>query len=240
MSVHCAATLKILIVEDETNIRDLVCLHLESDGFHCIGASNGHEAIECLRTQGFDVIVLDLMLPGVSGLQLCRRIRSGEAHRHVPVLMLTARGEESDKLAGFESGADDYLTKPFSMRELSARVSALGRRNRVLRAQSAAPLKALELHGLRLDPARRSLRVRAQEVAVTAHEFRLIYQLAANQGIVYTRDRLLAEVWDGEIFVTGRSVDTLVHRLRCKIEDDPAHPRLILTVWGEGYKFAEG
>jgi len=231
--------LSLLVVEDEANIRELVCSHLESEGHTCLGASNGVEALDLLRSQPFDVVVLDLMLPGLNGLAVCRSVRSGQTNREVPILMLTARADESDKLAGFESGADDYLTKPFSIRELSARVGALTRRTRPVPVDPLATAAVLESPGIRLDPARRSVRIRGQEIPVTPHEFRLLYQLAANRGIVFTRERLLAEVWQGEVFVTGRSVDTLVHRLRCKIEIDPTSPALIQTVWGEGYRLAD-
>jgi len=229
----------LLIVEDEANIRDLVCLHLESEGYRCRGTADGREALELLRSQPFDVVVLDVMLPGMNGLGLCRSVRAGHANRNVPILMLTARGDESDKLAGFDSGADDYLTKPFSMRELSARVAALTRRSRTLPIDPLSHAATIEAAGIKLDPRRRTLSVRGQDVPVTPHEFRLMYQLAAHHGTVFTRERLLAEVWHGEVFVTGRSVDTLVHRLRCKIELDPAAPTIILTVWGEGYKLAD-
>jgi len=229
----------VLIVEDEANIRDLVCLHLESEGYRCQSTASGRDALDLLRTRPFDVVVLDVMLPGVSGLSLCRSVRSGHVNREVPILMLTARSEESDKLAGFDSGADDYLTKPFSMLELSARVGALTRRTRRIPVDPVAQAEPLTLPGLELEPEKRSLRVRGRDVPVTPHEFRLLYQLASNRGVVFTRERLLAELWHGEVFVTGRSVDTLVHRLRCKIEQDPAQPGMIVTVWGEGYKFAD-
>jgi DNA-binding response OmpR family regulator len=229
----------LLIVEDEANIRELVCLHLESEGYRCLAAASGRDALELLRTRPFDVVVLDVMLPGVNGLSLCRSVRTGHVNREVPILMLTARSDERDKLAGFESGADDYLTKPFSMLELSARVGALTRRTRGMPVDPVAHAGPLALPGLELDPAKRSLRVRGRDVPVTPHEFRLLYQLASNRGVVFTRERLLAELWHGEVFVTGRSVDTLVHRLRCKIERDPAQPGMIVTVWGEGYKFAD-
>jgi DNA-binding response OmpR family regulator len=245
MSAHdmldriAAAPRRLLIVEDEANIRELVSLHLESEGYACAATPNGREALDRLQHEPFDVVVLDIMLPGMSGLELCRTIRAGQANRDVPILMLTARGDEADKLAGFNSGADDYLTKPFSMLELSARVGALTRRHRAVASRPAGEARAvIEFDGLHLDPARRSVRVRGREVPVTPHEFRLFYQLAAHRGVVFSRERLLADVWQGEVFVTTRSVDTLVHRLRCKVETDPSQPALILTVWGEGYKLA--
>jgi DNA-binding response OmpR family regulator len=179
------------------------------------------------------------MLPGMNGRQLCREVRAGGVNADVPILMLTARAEELDKLAGFQDGADDYLTKPFSMLELSARVAALLRRTQRL-ARPTEHMAVIELGNIRLDPAKRSLQLRGRDIPVTPHEFRLFYQLAANRGVVFSRERLLADVWRGEVFVTERSVDTLVYRLRCKIEPDPAQPTFILTVWGEGYKCTEG
>ena len=227
----------LLIVEDEANIRDLVCLHLESEGYECLGASDGLEAFHLLQTRPFDAVVLDVMLPGMSGLTLCRNVRSGHANREVPILFLTARANETDKLAGFRNGADDYLTKPFSMLELSARIGALTRRTRGMPVDPLAEARVVEVAGLTLDPAKRSMHVGGRNVPVTPHEFRLIYELAGSRGVVFTRARLLSEVWQGEAYVTERSIDTLVHRLRCKIEKDPGQPMMILTVWGEGYKF---
>jgi DNA-binding response OmpR family regulator len=230
---------QLLIVEDEVNIRELVCLHLSTVGYDCVSTGDGQDALELLRSRPFDLVVLDVMLPGVNGLTICRKIRAGHVNREVPILMLTARRDESDTLAGFNSGADDYLTKPFSLLELTARVGALTRRTRGTAIDPLAEAEPLARGGLHLDPAKRRVRVNGHPVAVTPYEFRLLYQLAVNPGVVFTRERLLAEVWQGEAYVTGRSVDTLVRRLRCKIEQDPALPGYILTVWGEGYKFAD-
>jgi two-component system response regulator ResD len=229
---------QLLIVEDEDNIRELLYSHLESEGYTCVAVGDGRQALEVVNRQPFDVIVLDLMLPGKDGLTLCREIRSHGRNRDAPILILTARREEQDKLAGFHQGADDYLTKPFSMNELAARVAALTRRARRTTIDPLAAALPIAVDGLRLDPARRNVRVRGHEVPVTPHEFRLLYRLAASPGEVFTRERLLEEIWQGEAFVTERSIDTLVRRLRMKIERDPAAPRYILTVWGDGYKFA--
>jgi two-component system, OmpR family, response regulator len=230
---------QLLIVEDEINIRELVCLHLSAEGYECSPVSNGREALELLRARPFDLVVLDVMLPGANGFAVSRAIRSGHVNREIPILMLTARDEEADKLAGFSSGADDYLTKPFSMLELTARVGALTRRVRGMPVDPLADAPPISAGRLKLDPAKRRLHVRGAHVPVTPHEFRLLYQLASNPGVVFTRERLLAEVWQGEAFVTERSVDTLMRRLRCKIEPDPSDPSILLTVWGEGYKFAD-
>ena len=228
----------VLVVEDERNIRDLVCSHLESEGFQCGAVVDGPQALALVEQRRFDVVVLDLMLPGADGLAVCRAIRTGKGpNREVPILMLTARREEQDKVAGFGEGADDYLTKPFSMKELTCRVAALTRRARRADVDPLATAEPLSVGSLYLDPARRTIRVRGGDVPVTPHEFRLLHKLASAPGAVFTRERLLAEIWEGEAFVTARSIDTLVYRLRCKIERDPAAPTSIITVWGEGYKF---
>ncbi len=229
----------LLIVEDETNISDLVRQHFESEGYDCMAVADGRQALTVVRELPFDVVLLDVMLPGLDGLALCRAIRQVGANRDVPILILTARHDEQDKLAGFDSGADDYLTKPFSMKELTARVSALTRRVRRTAADPIGSARAIAHGELELDPARRVVRLKGMAVPVTPHEFRLLYRLASNPGVVFTRDRLLAEIWLGEAFVTERSVDTLVHRLRTKVERDPSQPARILTVWGEGYKFSD-
>jgi DNA-binding response OmpR family regulator len=230
---------QLLIVEDEDNIRELLYSHLESQGYNCVAVGDGGRALEIAHRQSFDVIVLDLMLPGKDGLALCREIRAHGRNRDAPILILTARREEEDKLAGFHQGADDYLTKPFSMNELTVRVAALTRRARRPTIDPLATARPIAIGELHLDPGRRSVHVRSHDVSVTPHEFRLLYQLASNPGQVFTRERLLAEIWQGEAFVTERSIDTLVRRLRMKIEPDPAEPTYILTVWGDGYKFAE-
>ncbi|HEY7445439.1 MAG TPA: response regulator transcription factor [Vicinamibacterales bacterium] len=232
---------QVLVVEDEPHIRDLVCLHLGLEGYECVSIGDGREALKVLTDRPFDLVVLDVMLPGVDGVTICRAVRRQGVNRDVPILVLTARREESDKVLGLDSGADDYLTKPFGMRELVARVGALTRRARASMTDEAHPAdQALQIHGLEIDPARRALTVRGEPVEVTRQEFHLLHLLASNPGIVFTRERLLSKVWQGQAFVTGRSVDTLVKRLRRKIEIDPASPRLIITVWGDGYKFLDG
>jgi two-component system, OmpR family, response regulator len=230
---------KVLVVEDERNIRDLVCLHLGLEGYECVPLADGKEAITVASESAFDLIILDLMLPGIDGVTITRALRRHGPNRNAPILMLTARREEADKVMGLDSGADDYLTKPFGIRELIARAAALTRRVRGNLTNGDGDARPLDVHGVELDPSRRSVRVRGAAIDVTRQEFNLLYVLAANPGIVFTRERLLSKVWQGQSFVTGRSVDTLVKRLRKKIEVDPASPQLILTVWGDGYKFAE-
>ena len=228
-----------LVVEDEKNIRDLVCLHLAVEGLTCVPAASGTEALELARQQPFDLLVLDLMLPGLDGLSVCRAVRRDTANRDVPILMLTARREEADTVLGLESGADDYLTKPFGVRELVARTRALLRRGPRPLTAAADGSKPLTYRHIEMDPARRRVRVGPRDVDLTSQEFQLLYLLLSNPGIVFSRDALLKRVWKDATFVTVRSVDTLVKRLRRKVEEDPAGPSVILTVWGSGYKAAD-
>lgn len=235
----------VLIVEDDAHIRELIALHLGLEGLETSAVADGREALALVASRAFDLVVLDLMLPGVDGIAICRAIRRGGPNQDVPVLMLTARREESDKVLGLESGADDYLAKPFGIRELVARVRALLRRPRASQLVTAATVdglvteRAVSLHGVEVDPARRRARVRGVDVDLTAQEFRLLHVLASHPGIVFSREALLARVWPDQTFVTPRSVDTLVKRLRRRVEETPAEPRLVLTVWGSGYKFAD-
>lgn len=230
----------VLVVEDDAHIRELIALHLGLEGLDHSAVGDGREALTRLNATRVDLVVLDLMLPGVDGVTICKCIRRAGPNVDTPVLMLTARAEESDTVVGLESGADDYLAKPFGVREFVARVRALLRRPRTS-ASSAGPEagKAVTLHGLDIDPARRRVRVRGQEVELTSQEFKLLHLLATHPGIVFSREALLSRVWPDQTFVTPRSVDTLVKRLRRRIEVDTDHPALVLTVWGAGYKFAD-
>ena len=229
----------VLVVEDDAHIRDLIALHLGLEGLECTLVGDGREALGRLEAARDDLVVLDLMLPGVDGLTVCKAMRRSGANTDTPVLMLTARGEESDKVLGLETGADDYLAKPFGIREFVARVRALLRRPRALAAPGGEAGKIVTVHGVEIDPARRRVRVRGQDVELTTQEFRLLHLLAAHPGIVFSREALLARVWPDQTFVTPRSVDTLVKRLRKRIEADTEAPVLILTVWGAGYKLAD-
>ena len=235
---------RVLVVEDEPSIRELVCLHLGLQGYACDGVGDGQEALTRAEAQRFDLLVLDVMIPGLDGRALCRAVRNGRTNHDVPILILTAQGEESDKVVG-ESGADDYLTKPFGVRELVARARALLRRPRqpvVTLAQGGEredgqPI--VRVHGVEIDPAKHRVRVDGKVVELTDQEFRLLHLLATRAGIVFSREALLAKIWRGDTFVTARSVDTLVKRLRRRIEPDSRRPRYLLTVWGVGYKFAD-
>ena len=228
-----------LVVEDEPNIRELISLHLGLEGLHVTTAVDGESALKLAGSDPFDVVVLDLMLPKIDGVTVCRAIRREGSNADVPILMLSAKREENDKVVGLESGADDYLTKPFGVRELVARVRALLRRPRAQKTGTASTAAPIEAGPLRVDPSRRQVLVLGRAVDLTPHEFDVLYLLASSPGIVFTRDILLERVWTNDVHVTERSVDTLVKRLRQKIESNPAEPTLILTVWGTGYKFAE-
>src|SRR6187549_3638325 len=229
-----------LVVEDEPHIRELVTLHLGLEGLHVTESGAGDDAIRRIESESFDVVVLDLMLPRVDGLTVCRAIRREPKNADVPILMLTAKREESDKVLGLETGADDYLSKPFGVRELIARVRALLRRPRAsqLPASIGTARETVTAGPLTLDPARRQARMNDEDIELTPHEFDVLYLLAAHPGIVFTREMLLERIWTSETHVTERSVDTLVKRLRQKIESDTRDPRYLITVWGTGYKFA--
>ena len=230
----------VLVVEDEANIRELVCLHLGLEHLACVQAAEGDVALRLAKEQRFDLVILDLMLPGLDGVTVCRAIRKDSRNTDVPILMLTARREESDRVVGLDSGADDYLTKPFGVRELMARVRALLRRGSVKQPSGTADAgRPIVYKHIEVDPARRRVLVGGRDVELTTNEFQLLYVLLANAGIVFSREALLNKVWKDEAFVTSRSVDTLVKRLRKKIETNPAEPSVILTVWGGGYKAAD-
>jgi DNA-binding response OmpR family regulator len=229
-----------LVVEDEPNIRELLVLHLGLEGLSVVTAADGDEALRAVAAEPFDVVVLDLMLPKIDGVTVCHAIRRHPVNHDVPILMLTARRDETDRVLGLDSGADDYLTKPFGVRELLARIRALLRRPRASRPAPAAAAQPIEIGRLRLDPARRQVTVESRPVELTRHEFDVLHLFASNPGIVFTRDAVLERVWTPDTHVTLRSVDTLIKRLRQKIEIDTSSPALILTVWGTGYKFADG
>ncbi len=223
---------KVLIVDDEPNIREVVGLYLRRDGHDVVSAADGEEALDRFRRDGPDLVVLDLMLPKLSGLEVCRRM---QAERRVPLIMLTARGEEEERIVGLSLGADDYVVKPFSPRELAARVAAVLRR--VEESPEEASHKVLAFDGLRVDPNKREVLVRGEPATLTAREFDLLHHLAASPGRVYTRDQLMQLVWGYAFSADTSTVTVHVRRLREKIERDPAQPRYLQTVWGVGYKF---
>jgi DNA-binding response OmpR family regulator len=224
---------KILVVDDEPNIREVVSLYLRRDGHSVVAASDGEEALKFYQQTEPDLVVLDLMLPKVSGLEVCRRIQADE---RVPVVMLTARGEEEDRIVGLGIGADDYVVKPFSPRELAARVEAVLRRVNEARAGSGDE-KSMVFGDLRIDPGAREVTIRDAPVTLTAREFDLLHHMASHPKRVFTRDHLMETVW-GYTFAGDTSTVTVhIRRLREKIEPDPARPRYLQTVWGVGYRF---
>jgi two-component system phosphate regulon response regulator PhoB len=222
----------ILVVDDEPDLLELVRFNLDRAGFRVETAASGEEALARLRRSTPDLVVLDLMLPDLSGEEVCRRLRADPGLTGLPVIMLTAKSEEVDRVVGFELGADDYVTKPFSPRELVLRVKALLRRS----YEGAATSVPLERGTLRLDPERHRCAVRGEEVELTAKEFQLLEALMRRPGRVMTREMLLDEVWGSDIAVTSRTIDTHLKRLREKLG---AASELIETVRGLGYRFAE-
>ena len=221
----------VLIVEDELTLASAISYYLRSDGFNVAAAHDGAEGLTVARAEHPDVIVLDLMLPGMDGFEVCRRVR---ADSNVPILMLTARGDETDRVVGLELGADDYMTKPFSMRELAARVRALLRRSGKRDADRRIPVVTID--GIEIDPRGRTVRYRGREVSMKPKEFDLLYFLARNPGQVFTRRQLLERVWGYEFEGVSRTVDVHMRWLREKVEEDPATPRHLLTARGIGYK----
>ena len=227
-----ASPTRVLVVDDEANLVELVQGYLAREGYQVLTAGDGPTALAVTREAQPDLIVLDLMLPGFDGLEVCRRVRQfSDAY----ILMLTARAEEVDKVLGLSMGADDYLTKPFSPRELVARVKAMLRRPR---ASTPEPEPPRRLGDLIIDAARFEVRKRGQQVVLTARELALLATLAAHPGRVFTRAQLLEKVWGSEFF-DDHVVDVHVGNLRRKLEDDPSHPRWVQTVRGVGYRIAE-
>ena len=226
----------ILVVEDEPDIADLVKYHLEKAGLPARVVGDGKQAMELIVRDHPDLVVLDLMLPGMDGLEMCRRLRASPETRGIPVIMLTAKVEEVDRIVGLEMGADDYVPKPFSPRELVARVKAVLRRTAAPAEPGGAPVS---VGALRLDPPRHEVTKSGRLIALSAMEFRLLEFFLRHRGRVYTRTQLLDHVWGQDRFVEPRTVDVHIRRLREKVEDDPRRPSLILTVRGLGYKCSE-
>lgn len=224
-------TLRILIAEDEPTVSDVVSRYLAREGFNVLQAWDGESAVELAREHPPDLVVLDLMLPKMDGFEVFRELRR---HGPVPVIIVTAKGEETERILGLELGADDYVTKPFSPRELVARVRAVLRRANRNGVSQGMTLRA---RSLSIDPNRRTLTVDGEPVELTAKEFDLLVFLARHPGQVFTRDQLLDQVWDFHHFGDASTVTVHIHRLRNKIEPDPMRPTYLRTVWGVGYKF---
>jgi len=224
----------ILVVEDEEAIAEAVRARLASEGYHVNVVHDGPQALRAAAQERPDLVVLDLMLPGMDGLEVCREIQRTD---WVPVLMLTARTEETDKVAGFAVGADDYLTKPFSLRELAARVKAILRR--MDRIRQSGPTEPVNRFDLMVDPARRRVVRGSEEVPLTPLEFEILVTLARTPGVVFSRDQLMDRVWGYRDYAGGRVVDSHVARIRRKLGDEAGEPRYIRTVHGVGYAFRE-
>jgi DNA-binding response OmpR family regulator len=223
----------ILLVDDEDAVQKLLAYPLERDGFRVVQARDGEEALEVFDRERIDLVVLDLMLPKIDGLEVCKRLRATSS---VPIIMLTARDDELDKVLGLELGADDYITKPFSIREFRSRVRALLRRAATPRT-GEEEAEQIEADGLRIDLARREVEAHGRPARLTYVEFELLRALVSHPGRVYTREQLLRALWGGSDYREPRTIDVHVRHLREKLERDPREPELILTVRGVGYRF---
>jgi DNA-binding response OmpR family regulator len=220
---------QVLTVEDDDSIRTVVKLALEDEGWGVLEAGNGEDALELFRDEGADVVLIDIMLPGMNGFEVCRSIRRTT---DVPIIMVTARSDTHDVVAGLEAGADDYLTKPFEPKELSARIRALLRRSR----STGNEIAQMTFGELEVSPEQGVVLLRGEQVHLTKTEFKLLVELASGPSKVFSRETLLEKVWGYDYFGDGRLVDVHVRRLRTKIEPDPADPRYVVTVRGLGYK----
>ena len=243
-----AATRQILVIEDDRDLSQLVQMHLRDAGYSCQISADGAEGLAQLESRDYDLIVLDLTLPRTDGLEITRQVRART--RYTPIIMVTSRGDELDRVLGLELGADDYLAKPFSMRELLARVKAVLRRGEALEGgqtrDAACPAShpcegetVIESGGMKIEIEKREVRVDGHEAHLTAKEFDLLHHFACHPGRVYTRLQLLDAIWGLGYEGYEHTVNSHINRLRAKIEADPAHPKYLLTVWGVGYKFAE-
>ncbi len=233
-------TPKVLVVEDEVTVRRVIRQYLEREGYKVIETDNGGKALALLHEEEPDLLILDIMLPGIDGYSITRALRRpiDESNvQNIPIIMLTARTDEADRIAGFEVGTDDYVTKPFSPRELMMRVKALLRRSAPASSSVIDMGKALSFDGLRLDPNTRLVARDDTELELTHKEFELLYFLASNPRHVFSRTQLLDQIWGYDFYGDDSNVTVHIHRLREKIEVDPAKPKYVHTVWGIGYKF---
>ena len=227
---------RILLVDDEHAIQTLLSYPLQKDGYEVVNATDGRQALARFEEGPFDLVVLDVMLPQMDGLEVCRRMR---ARSTVPIIMLTAKAEEVDKVVGLELGADDYITKPFSMREFRSRVRAALRRGAMSRAEELDDETPLAVVDLRIDFAKRAVAVREEQVELTFVEFEILAALARNPGRVFTRDMLLTRIWGDSAFRDPRTIDVHIRHLREKLEVDAKDPEYLFTVRGVGYRFRD-
>lgn len=223
----------ILVVDDEADLVELVSYNLKKEGFIVDSAPDGEAALKKIRKGRYDLIILDLMLPGIQGMEICRILRNDPKTTALPIILLTAKGEEVDKIIGLEMGADDYITKPFSPRELVARVKAVLRRT----AEKPAPGKIIEVGVLVINKETYTVTRKGEPIKLSATEFKLLVFLAERMGKIFNRDQILDAIWRDEAFVEPRTVDVHIRRLRSQIEEDPAQPRYIKTMRGIGYFF---
>jgi DNA-binding response OmpR family regulator len=229
------AQARILLVDDEQAVQTLLTYPLRKEGYEVVGAMDGQEALDRFGEERFDLVVLDIMLPKLDGIEVCRRLRT---RSQVPIIMLTAKGDEIDKIVGLEMGADDYITKPFSMREFRSRVKAALRRSGMAHPETDDE-QPIAVRGLRIDPTKRTVVRDGDTVATTFVEFEILTALARSPGRVFTRDMLLARVWGDSAYRDPRTIDVHIRHLREKLEPTPEEPSLILTVPGQGYRFRE-
>jgi len=230
-------TPRILLVDDEQSVQELLSYSLRKDGYEVVQAADGKEAIELFDGSEFDLVVLDVMMPRMDGLECCRRLR---AVSQVPIIMLTAKSGEDDKIAGLELGADDYMTKPFSVREFRSRIKALLRRSSMSREAAGEQAGVIEEGELRIDPLKRTVTVGGEPVDLTFVEFEILLAMAGSPGRVWSRDQLLGQVWGGSDYRDPRTVDVHIRHLREKIEAEAGSPEYLLTVRGVGYRFRDG
>jgi len=227
---------RVLIIEDDADIAELMRMHLHDEGYAIEQAADGETGMQLLARGRWDALVLDLMLPGIDGLEICRRARA--MARYTPIIITSARSSEVHRILGLELGADDYLAKPFSVLELVARVKALLRRSDALALNARLDAGSLAVDGLRIDPIAREVALDGKPVELTPREFDLLHHFARHPGKVYSRMELLDQVWGYQHDGYEHTVNTHINRLRLKVEADPGKPRRILTVWGRGYKFS--
>ncbi len=232
-----AKATKILVVDDEPDIAGVVGYNLEKEGFTVVQAHDGEAALRKIRLEKPDLLILDLMLPGMSGLDICKTVRANPQTSQLPIIMLTAKSDELDRILGLEIGADDYVTKPFSVKELMARVRSILRR--VQDNKKSSTKETFEQNGLAINYVSCSVAVDGEAVSLSPTELKLLFFLSRNPGRVYSRDQILDHVWGDETFITPRAVDVHIRRLRSQIETDMDNPRYVLTVRGFGYKFAD-
>lgn len=227
----------VLVIEDQQDIAKLIGMHLKDNDCQVKLTHDGRIGLAEAEAKNYDLIILDLMLPGIDGLEICRHLRAKS--NYTPILMLTSKSSELDRVLGLEMGADDYLTKPFSVLELTARVKAIFRRVDAIEARDVKAKQVIDLGALHIDVERRTVRLDGETIDLTAKEFDLLLHLAQNPGRVYTRTQLLDQVWGYSHSGYEHTVNSHMNRLRAKIETDPANPRYVLTVWGVGYKFSD-